>query len=148
MSLAKSKHFLSTLLRSPRQANAVLRGRRITAVLLLSLFAVTGCEAAVPEGTSFYRGRIEHGGAFGVKIGDTRVAARTSLSRELGISYAGTEICDSTDLLIVTCQSGRDSVDIYSVRQGIRRGNLLLTIRQERVVAIGWSFRLLPSIDS
>lgn len=116
---------------------------------LLALAPVAACSRTpnpIPVGTdtTFY-GNIVNGEKFGVKIGDERLAARDKLERQ-GFAFYSEAGCLSKVKDLVECSAGFEA-DIYDVDQFLRRGLIVMEVKEGNIAAIVWDFQALPATD-
>ena len=132
------------------------------ALVLVSSIALVGCgnpnallNPRIPERIEIgvskpYYGYIDHGRAFGVDVGMSRAASRRVLT-EQGQDPPDEAVCDTKDRF--ACEVGAAYDDYYwsanvpsahnasiKASSGMKHGWIAIFIKDDKVVAIGWSF--------
>jgi hypothetical protein len=139
-----------TLPLSPHSHPSAPRPRRVIIVFLccvaMSLNCCTKDPGKIPIGTdTFYYGNLDHGGKFGVNIGDSEPQFDGAI-RTRGFTYEGVFGCTYTINVALGCQP-RDTYAIYIASQWYKHGGLYIRIHHNKVAQIAWEFYLFPYID-
>lgn len=117
--------------------------------LALVMAPSTACSKTpypIPPGTdTVYYGHIVSGRRFGVSIGDPRAKAREALESHPFV-YLREDGCIYRVRILVDCIENYQA-DLYDIDQFLRRGLLILELKNDKVVAIVWDFQALPATD-
>ncbi len=111
------------------------------------LAACSGTPRPIPTGRdAFFYGNILSGGKFTVAVGESKRDATQTLTSS-GYRYDGESGCDFTLRYLFACKAN-EMYQSYRVNEWFRDGDIYLKIEDGKVTAVGWSFNLLPYIDS
>ncbi len=121
--------------------------RLLVAACVLPVAACSRTPNPIPVGTdTVYYGNIASGEKFGVKIGDSRTAARVALEAKNGFAYYAEDNCGYKVRTLTACASDFRA-DLYDVDRFLQRGLVVLAYDEERIIGIVWDFQALPASD-
>jgi hypothetical protein len=101
----------------------------------------------IPIGAdTYYYGNLVSGERFGVDVGYPDAAARRALAANHW-KYVGEFECDYTLKTLFACRTG-ERYGEFTADRFWRHGSVYLKIEGNQVRQIGWSFSLLPYIDT
>jgi hypothetical protein len=94
---------------------------------------------------TYFYGNVDHGEKFGVSVGMPDLEAQKILTARK-FRFDGKFACDFALRSVFGCKPGQ-SYNSFIVNELLKNGGVYLESRRSRVIAIGWSFNLLPYMD-